>query len=50
MAALLHLPVLQVVELGPLNKTIHQVNECVAVDDLDKVTDIYYRIMVNLLA
>ncbi|TCS41358.1 succinyl-diaminopimelate desuccinylase [Reinekea marinisedimentorum] len=40
----------QVLELGPLNKTIHQVNECVAVDDLDKVTEMYYRIMVNLLA
>jgi succinyl-diaminopimelate desuccinylase len=40
----------QVVELGPINKTIHQVDECVSVDDLDKLTEIYYRIMVNLLA
>lgn len=40
----------QVLELGPINKTIHQVDECVAIDDLDKLTDMYYRIMVNLLA
>ena len=40
----------QVVELGPINATIHKVNECVRVDDLDKLTDMYYNIMVNLLA
>lgn len=40
----------QVVELGPINKTIHQVDECVAIDDLDTLTDMYYRIMINLLA
>jgi succinyl-diaminopimelate desuccinylase len=40
----------QVVELGPLNKTIHQVDECVSVDDLDKITEMYYHIMVHLLA
>jgi succinyl-diaminopimelate desuccinylase len=40
----------QVLELGPLNKTIHQIDECVSVDDLDKLTEIYYQIMVNLLA
>lgn len=40
----------QVVELGPINKTIHQVNECVSVDDLDRLTDMYYHLMVNLLA
>ena len=31
----------QVVELGPLNATIHKVNECVSINDLDKLTDIY---------
>lgn len=40
----------QVVELGPINATIHKVNECVRVDDLEKLTDMYYNIMVNLLA
>ena len=39
----------QVVELGPINKTIHKVDECVAIADLDTLTDMYYRIMVNLL-
>ena len=40
----------QVLELGPLNATIHQVNECVAVDDLDRLSDIYRRILEKLLA
>lgn len=40
----------QVLELGPLNATIHQVNECVSVQDLDDLSDIYYRILVNLLS
>ena len=40
----------QVVELGPINQTIHQVNECVKVGDLDKLSDIYYQILKNLLA
>jgi len=31
----------QVVELGPLNATIHKVDECVSVSDLDKLTEIY---------
>ena len=35
----------QVLELGPLNATIHQVNECVAVDDLDQLSTIYQRIL-----
>jgi succinyl-diaminopimelate desuccinylase len=39
----------QVLELGPLNATIHQVNECVAVDDLDRLSDIYRRILEMLL-
>lgn len=40
----------QIVELGPINKTIHQVNECVNVDDLDKLSAIYYQILKKLLA
>ena len=40
----------QVVELGPLNATIHQVDECVSVQDLDDLTDIYYQVLKNILA
>ncbi len=39
----------QVLELGPLNATIHQVNECVAVKDLDKLSQIYQKILQRLL-
>lgn len=40
----------QVLELGPVNKTIHQINECVAVADLDTLTDLYEGILERLLA
>ena len=40
----------QVVELGPLNATIHQVDECVAVKDLEILSDVYEKMLVNLLA
>ncbi len=40
----------QVVELGPINATIHQVNECVSVAELDQLSEIYENILVNLLA
>lgn len=40
----------QVVELGPINATIHQVNECVSVDGLDKLTDMYEVMLEKLLA
>lgn len=40
----------QVIELGPCNATIHQVNECVAVNDLILLTDVYYQTLVNVLA
>ncbi|HAS21948.1 MAG TPA: succinyl-diaminopimelate desuccinylase, partial [Idiomarina loihiensis] len=39
----------QVIELGPVNATIHKVNECVKVSDLDKLSDVYYRCMEKLL-
>lgn len=39
----------QVVELGPLNATIHKVDECVSIDELDKLSDIYEKILENLL-
>jgi succinyl-diaminopimelate desuccinylase len=40
----------QVVELGPLNATIHQVDECVSVADLASLSEIYQQLLVNLLA
>ncbi len=40
----------QVVELGPVNATIHKVNECVSVADLEKLTDMYQKVLENLLA
>jgi succinyl-diaminopimelate desuccinylase len=40
----------QVLELGPLNATIHKVNEEVRAADLDTLTDVYERILVKLLA
>ncbi|MBU2720574.1 M20/M25/M40 family metallo-hydrolase, partial [Acidithiobacillus ferridurans] len=39
----------QVVELGPVNATIHKINECVAVADLEHLAQIYTEIMVYLL-
>jgi succinyl-diaminopimelate desuccinylase len=39
----------QVLELGPTNATIHQVNECVGIDELDTLENIYYEMLVNLL-
>jgi succinyl-diaminopimelate desuccinylase len=38
-----------VVELGPLNTTIHQVDECVSVQDLEDLSVIYYQILKNIL-
>ncbi|WP_194437275.1 succinyl-diaminopimelate desuccinylase [Vibrio fluminensis] len=40
----------QVVELGPVNATIHKVNECVSISDLEKLTDMYQNILENVLA
>ncbi|WP_336368051.1 succinyl-diaminopimelate desuccinylase [Marinobacter sp. C2H3] len=39
----------QVVELGPVNATIHKVDECVRAEDLDTLSRIYERILENLL-
>ena len=39
----------QVLELGPLNATIHKVNECVSVEDLDTLSAIYERMLEHLL-
>ncbi|MDP1996934.1 MAG: succinyl-diaminopimelate desuccinylase [Gallionella sp.] len=40
----------QVIELGPLNATIHKINECVATADLDALSEIYHLTLVKLLA
>jgi succinyl-diaminopimelate desuccinylase len=40
----------QVVELGPLNGTIHKIDECIPVEDIDVLSTIYERILINLLA
>ena len=39
----------QVVELGPVNESIHKVNECVSVDALDQLTNIYQKVLEKLL-
>ena len=39
----------QVLELGPLNATIHQIDECVGVKDLDHLSMMYQRILEILL-
>lgn len=40
----------QVVELGPVNATIHKIDECVGIEELEKLTAIYFRTLKNLLA
>jgi len=38
----------QVVELGPVNATIHQINECASVDDLNKLSKVYQSLLKHL--
>lgn len=40
----------QVVELGPINATIHKLNECVSIAELDQLSDIYQSMLEHLLA
>lgn len=40
----------EVVEFGPLNKTIHKLNECVAVADIEPLKETYKKTMEILLA
>jgi succinyl-diaminopimelate desuccinylase len=40
----------QVVELGPVNATIHQIDECVRIEDLARLSRIYARTLAGLLA
>ena len=39
----------QVIEFGPLNKTIHKLNECVAVADIEPLKETYKRTLEKLL-
>jgi succinyl-diaminopimelate desuccinylase len=39
----------QVVEVGVGNATIHKVNECVRVDDIDVLSRVYERVMERIL-
>jgi len=39
----------QVLELGPVNATIHKVDECVCAEDLNKLQEVYQGILENLL-
>jgi succinyl-diaminopimelate desuccinylase len=40
----------QVVEFGPPNATIHKINECIRVADLEPLKNIYRRTLEQLLA
>ncbi len=40
----------QVLELGPVNATIHQVDECVKAEDLNTLSKIYQNILEHLLS
>ncbi len=40
----------QVLEVGPSNATIHKLNECVSVDELNALSEIYYLTLRKLLA
>ncbi|QLB20595.1 succinyl-diaminopimelate desuccinylase [Vespertiliibacter pulmonis] len=38
----------EVVEFGPLNQTIHKINECVDIDDLTQCGEVYYDVLEQL--
>jgi succinyl-diaminopimelate desuccinylase len=40
----------QVIELGVVNSTIHKANECVLVEDIERLSGAYVRTLENLLA
>ena len=40
----------QVLELGPVNASIHKLNECVKIEELDALSAIYERTLEKLLA
>jgi succinyl-diaminopimelate desuccinylase len=40
----------QVIELGPINASIHKVNEHIGLDELETLSRVYEQILINLLA
>ena len=40
----------ELIEFGPINATIHQVNECVLIKDIEKLTQIYLRVLEKIFA
>jgi len=40
----------EVVEFGPINSTSHKLNECVSINDIEPLKNIYRRVLENLLA
>lgn len=40
----------EVAEFGPINATIHQIDECIAVESLAALADVYRRVLNRLLA
>ncbi|MGH8595558.1 MAG: succinyl-diaminopimelate desuccinylase [Gammaproteobacteria bacterium] len=39
----------EIIELGPVNATIHQVNECVRIAELDELSTVYHAILMRLI-
>lgn len=39
----------EVVEVGPINASIHQIDECISVTELEKLSELYEAILVDLL-
>lgn len=39
----------EIIELGPINETIHQINECININDLEKLSQLYQAIISSLL-
>lgn len=35
----------EVIELGPINETIHKVDECISCDDLDRLSEVYEKVL-----
>ena len=40
----------ETIELGVVNETIHKINECVKIEDLDALSDIYEKVLEKLLS
>jgi succinyl-diaminopimelate desuccinylase len=40
----------QVIELGPINASIHKVNEHIGLDELETLSRVYEQVLINLLA